>query len=296
MADMSLAVLDLGSSSFHLMVAQPDGQGGLVRVLDRKRMVRLAASTFTGGFIDDDACHRGLDAVGELLACAHAHGAPQVVAVATSAIREARNGVAFAQRVRHRFGVDVEILSGEDEVRLTYAGAASALNEPARRVAVIDLGGGTLELAAGHGARLLAVHSLPCGVLRLRDEPPAAIVETLLAHAGSPIDSILEHEPSVLVFTSGTARALAALAGARELTRAAIARLATRLRGRDAAGLLALGVDPARTDTVAAGAVMMSALVERAGFTRATVVERALPEGVLLRTLAAETATRARAA
>src|SRR5215470_10572784 len=125
---MKLGVLDLGSNSFHLLVARVDGDE-IVPLDKHKKMVRLGAGTLRHGRLDADAMTRGLAAIAEL-------------------------------------GVDIEVLSGDEEGRLIYRGASTG--ESGRR-AVVDIGGGSVELVAGDGAEPRIVHSLPLGVLRLRE-------------------------------------------------------------------------------------------------------------------------------
>src|SRR5262245_15630450 len=141
---MRLGVLDLGSNSFHLTAFWRTSTA-LVPRQEGRRIVRLGAAIREGA-IEVLAFSRGLDAMGELLG--ELEQPCPVVAVATSAIREARNGAAFCQAVARRYGIEVEVLSGEEEARLTYAGAR-VFAGPTGRLAVVDLGGGSLEMASG---------------------------------------------------------------------------------------------------------------------------------------------------
>jgi exopolyphosphatase/pppGpp-phosphohydrolase len=130
---MLLGALDLGSNSFHLLVARLNRRGRFEKVVGRKATLRLEQAVAASGRIPPEIFARALDAVGELLAVAREYGATDVVVAGTSALREAENGTAFGLAVRARFGVGVEILSGEDEGRLVYDGARSWMSEqPAR--------------------------------------------------------------------------------------------------------------------------------------------------------------------
>src|SRR5262249_58307991 len=144
---VKLGVLDLGSNSFHLLVAKVEA--GAIEPLDKhKKMVRLGAGTLRSGRLDAETMRRGLDAVAELAARARTKGAKNVVAVATSALRDSANRAEFIERARKQSDIEIEILSGEDEGRLIYLGAS----EGARgRRAVGDIGGGSGEIIAGHG-------------------------------------------------------------------------------------------------------------------------------------------------
>ena len=148
---MRLGALDLGSNSFHLLVARVDGRGRFQKVTGRKAMLRLEEAVAASGRIQPELFASALDAVGELIAVAREHDADDVILAGTSALREAENGAAFAAAVRARHGVPVEILSGEEEGRLVYHGARSRIDELPTRVAVLDLGGGSVEAAVGDG-------------------------------------------------------------------------------------------------------------------------------------------------
>src|SRR5215470_12535171 len=121
---MKLGVLDLGSNSFHLLVARVDGDE-IVPLDKHKKMVRLGAGTLRRGRLDADAMTRGLAAIAELGERAREQGAHTIVAVATSALREAQNGREFIDRARAESGIDIEILSGDEEGRLIYRGAST---------------------------------------------------------------------------------------------------------------------------------------------------------------------------
>src|SRR4051812_45306636 len=164
---MLLGALDLGSNSFHLLVARLNRRGRLEKVVGRKATIRLEQAVAASGRIPPETFARALEAVGELLGVAREYGAEDVVVAGTSALREAENGTAFGLAVRARFGVGVEILSGEDEGRLVYEGARSRMSELPERVGVIDLGGGSAEVAVGDGESCGYARSLPLGFLRL---------------------------------------------------------------------------------------------------------------------------------
>ncbi len=297
---MKLGVLDLGSNSFHLLVARVDGDA-IVPIDRHKKMVRLGAGTLRQGRIDADAMRRGLEAIAELSARARDGGARTLVAVATSALREARNAAELIDRARADSGIDIEVLSGEEEGRLIYRGAS--LGMPGRH-AVVDIGGGSVEIVAGVAAEPRVGHRLPLGVLRLResmvpedgyvsDRTAEAIAAAVRAAAAGAVQAVRAFVPERLVFTSGTARTIARLAqqlagpvfSEDRLRCEAIARLVVILTKLKPSGLVSLGVETGRTDTIAVGAVVMHTLVELFGFPAVPVSERALREGVALREL-----------
>lgn len=293
---MRHAVLDLGSNSFHLLLADVDRAGTITKVGSVKEMVRLGAGTLTTGVIDDAAFRRALTSV--LRFVEHA-GDARLHAVATSAIREARNGPDFVAAVRDKTGVVVEVLTGAEEARLAYLGARSALPDLRGQLGVIDIGGGSIELAVGEHDRCVFSASLPLGVLRLRDVVGGsgrvmaeAVARLIRTRASAAVEGMLAWRPATCVFTSGTARALLAIAGRLRLanradlrlTRAVAARLAAVLPEMDREELEGLDVPEGRLDTIAPGAVVVSSLLDLLE-TDALVSPCSLREGVIVRSL-----------
>src|SRR4029077_6357815 len=131
--------------SFHLIVSHVN-PGGRMEILDRaKEMVRFG-ETLKSGMISPDVFRRGLDALRSLKRMADRHQPDALVAVATSAVREAQNGGEFVRAARDEVGVDIQVIRGQEEARLIYLGARGALDLDGRRVALFDLGGGSLEV------------------------------------------------------------------------------------------------------------------------------------------------------
>ena len=216
---MRIGVLDLGSNTFHLLMAHVDGRGDIVKLGSLKKTLKLGAEVAPGGVIGENAWNRAMAAIDDLMGFARPFECP-VIAVATSVFRDAANGRAFAESVRLRFGVPVELLSGTEEARLSYLGATSELATPGR-VAVVDVGGGSVQFTVGEGERCLYARSLPLGVLRLREGLRAeatdgrngalAIARRLRSEARSVADDVNALAPETLVFASGTARTVASL-------------------------------------------------------------------------------------
>lgn len=300
---MNLAVLDLGSNSFHLSVFASSDRAVLAPRRELRSAVQLGAS-LRDGHIDGAGFARGLLAIQTLLAELR-RGDPvcPVVAVATSAIRDAVNGRGFCDEVERRHGIAVDVLSGRDEARLAFLGARLFAG-PAGRLAVVDLGGGSLELASGPASDPDIADSQPLGVIRLRDlhvkpggtldvhacDRVAAAVRFAAAEGAR---AVWNRHPERLAFTSGTARALGTLAdelglrgaGSGELTANVLGRLVQVLAQFRPIDLPALGVDESRSDTIAIGAVVLHTMMELLGFERALVSPLALREGVALREL-----------
>lgn len=293
---MVLSVLDLGSNSFHLVTyrvrERRRGRDQLEKRSSAKEMCRLGSSIGDGS-IDDDAWRRGMSALDRLVRRARAEAADRFVAVATSALRDADNGAAFCRAARRRHGLAIDVLSGEEEARLVYLGARETLPRRLERAAVIDVGGGSAEIAAGDRAACRVAVCLPLGVLRLRDLGADRVAAHVRTTARDAMARVAALEPERVVMTSGSARRLAGLAlglglrrdDERELTREAIAgvvRVVPRLAPRD---LEALGVEEGRRDTILHGAIAYHTLLELGGFDGARVAQGGLREGVALREL-----------
>ncbi len=177
---MKIAALDAGSHSFHLIVAEV-GPSGTHRIIDRsKEIVRIGEETLRTRVIPDDSFARGLAALARLRCFSDAHAPEAFVAVATQAIRAANNGAAFVKAARERVGVELRTVTGDEEARLVYLGARQSLDlTRGRRVALFDLGGGSLEALVADDKRILFTRSLPVGGIPLaeswlRGEPPNA--------------------------------------------------------------------------------------------------------------------------
>ncbi len=299
---MRIAALDIGSNSFHLIVSHVN-PGGRMEILDRaKEMVRFG-ETLKDGMITPDVFRRGLDALRSLKRIADRHQPDALVAVATSAVREAQNGGEFVRAVRDELGIDIRVIRGTEEAHLIYLGARNALDLAGRRVALFDVGGGSTELILADARECYFTISLKLGVLRLRDEwqtadPPSA---REVAALGDRVRSALE--PAIarvramgfdfVALTSGTAFALAGLAarasnGAggggppRVLTFRSLFEVERKLLSLSNADRAKLpGLDARRADTIIPGAVLLRAIFELSGADHATLCEPALREGIV---------------
>jgi exopolyphosphatase / guanosine-5'-triphosphate,3'-diphosphate pyrophosphatase len=296
---MILAALDLGSNSFHLLVALTDGISELSKVGSHKEVLRLGSVVQLHGQLTDDAFQNALGCVQRSAAVAAELGAEKLLAVATSALRDARNGRAFCDACADRFGVSIELVSGDEEARLAYLGARSALKLTTGRVLVADIGGGSVELAAGEGAHCDTVQSLQLGFLRLSHA-------FRLGEAGGAVRMARyvqrECEKArwqlgrfdTLLLSGGTARAIGKLLGGGIAGASAgqVLKLCEELSTSSPEALLKRGVDRHRAQSLAAGAAVTAGLVAGFGQREVRISPRGLREGVVLRELSRR-ATRA---
>ncbi len=306
---MRLAAIDLGTNMIRLLVA--DAAGGDWRAVDQaQRVTRLGEGQEPGGALRPGPMARTLDTVVELVRRAEAAGAARVRITATSAVREAANRAPFVTRLESATGRAVEVLTGEDEARLTLLGVRSGLPGLAEPFVVLDIGGGSTELALARDGRLERAVSLRLGVVALagRHAPDGRVAPASLAALRDEITARLHQEipeaiaaagARCLVGTAGTVTTLAALdlglvaydaarVQGHTLTRAAIGRLLERLAALTHAERGALpSLEPGRADLIVPGTVICLAAMSRVGFDVLTVSDRGLREGILCEILSA---------
>jgi exopolyphosphatase/guanosine-5'-triphosphate,3'-diphosphate pyrophosphatase len=217
---MRVAVVDIGTNSTRLLVAEVED--GRVEELDRRTTVtRLGEGLEASGRLSDVAMERVSAALAEYREAIDSHGAGPVVAVATSAMRDAANGPEFRGEIERRFGIDAQTISGDEEARLTFLGATAG-RDPSRDTLVIDIGGGSTEYVTGRPGGDPDFHvSTQMGSVRhterhLHDDPPTGQqLEALERDARAIVDA--EVPPDVRervdagIAVAGTATSLAAI-------------------------------------------------------------------------------------
>ncbi|MCX5746083.1 MAG: hypothetical protein NT062_26700 [Proteobacteria bacterium] len=257
---MRSAVIDLGSNTFHLLIADVDAFGIRRVLFDHKIAVRLGEQAFAQGRIPDEAYARGLAAIDELRA--HADGYPLRI-VATGVFRETSNAAAFLADVCARMNVAIELLTTWDEARLTWIGVSAELAGSHGKLAVIDLGGGSLECVIGTTA-VERAHGLPLGVLRLRDLGPEAVRQAARA-----------------LLKLGQRQGLVA-DDQRHVWRRTLGDLARTLAPLRPDALARLEVDPSRFDTIGTGAIVLHTALELLNRPMAYIARSAVREGALI--------------
>src|SRR2546422_4012523 len=167
---MKIAAIDLGSNSIHMVIVEVNASGAF-RVVDREaEMVRLGSGTLATGFLPEAAMQRAMAILKAFRRLAEIHGVEKVLAVATSAIREARNGEDFLDRIGRKIGIHPRAIPGEEEARLIYLAALHSIHLGGRRALVADIGGGSLELALGRGKEVVFTASEKLGALRMSEQ------------------------------------------------------------------------------------------------------------------------------
>lgn len=287
-------VIGLYSHAFQFVRACVQGDQIYERA-EHERVVQLGEMAFRSGFIDGPAWERGMQAVSELhrLACATAS---PTAAVATGVFRDAWNGRAFLDEVREKLGLRIELLSERAEAELVFRGARLGASELERAV-VIDIGSGSINVAAGDAADLQIARSFPYGVHRLAGllgdarmlcSASARAIGRCVRDALAPtVRESRRLRPEQIVLTGAAARRLAKLCGnpggGCEIDRIQLAALIRWLGGRSPAMLVEDGMPAGEAETIAAGAVMVATVLDLCDVTRATVSKGGLSEGVLVR-------------
>jgi exopolyphosphatase/guanosine-5'-triphosphate,3'-diphosphate pyrophosphatase len=315
---LRLAILDVGSNTVHLVVVDGQSDGTFVPVARERETLRLAEAAFPTMLLPEQAVERLTDTVARMRTRADELHADALVGFATSAIREARNGVDALGRVRETTGVAVAVLPGVEEARLTFLAARRWTAFSARRLLVVDIGGGSLEVAAGDGDRPEIAESLPLGATRLsrrfvRTDPvdPDELV-ALRVHAltllGPLAERIRGHDHEVVCATSKTFRNLGELARALPeaptpphafgfagidgqtapvLTREALDVVAGYLAATTARQRSRLaGLDGLRAGNVVAGSQVAALVMQAFGLRQLVLAPWALREGVIVEELA----------
>jgi exopolyphosphatase/guanosine-5'-triphosphate,3'-diphosphate pyrophosphatase len=305
---MRLGVLDVGSNTVHLLVMDAHTGGRPLPAYSHKAELRLAELLGPDGrAIREDGVRRLIGTVREALQVAEDKGCEEVLPFATSAVREAANSEEVLARVAAETGVALSVLSGDDEARITFLAARRWLGWSAGRLLLLDIGGGSLEVACGLDEEPDAAVSLPLGAGRLThgrlpgDPPDAEAVRALRKHIRAEIgravaDFTRVGPPDRVVGTSKTFKQLARLCGAarsadgpyvpRGLERGALAAWLPRLAAMTTAERARLpGVSEGRARQLLAGALVADAALDLFGVDRLDLCPWALREGLILRKL-----------
>ena len=304
---MRLGVLDVGSNTVHLLVVDAYQGARPVPAYSHKAELRLGDHLDSGNRLSKDCAVQLRSFVDEALREAEDKGVHQLLAFATSAVRDAVNGDEILAQVEAETKVHIRVLTGQDESRLTFLAARRWFGWSTGRLLMLDIGGGSLEIASGVDEEPDVAVSLPLGAGRLTrdwlagDPPTADEVRRLRKHVRAEIaataGTVMRHgRPNRAVATSKTFRQLARISGAapssdgpyvkRILHHSDVTALAERLSRTSAADRAQLaGVSRSRAPQLAAGAIVADAAMDLFGLRELEVCPWALREGVILRRL-----------
>ncbi|MDT0392948.1 Ppx/GppA phosphatase family protein [Streptomyces sp. DSM 41921] len=304
---MRLGVLDVGSNTVHLLVVDAHPGACPLPAHSHKAELRLAQLLDADGAIGPAGVDRLVSVVHRALQAAEDKGVEDLLPFATSAVREARNADEVLARVRAETGVELQVLTGEEEARLTFLAARRWFGWSAGKLLVLDIGGGSLEIAYGMDEEPDAAASLPLGAGRLTagwlpgDPPAPDDVRALRRHVRTEIARTVGEfsrlgAPDHVVATSKTFKQLARIAGAarsaegpyvqRELKRESVESWVPKLSGMTERERSELpGVSEGRAGQLLAGALVAEAAMDLFGVERVEICPWALREGVILRRL-----------
>ncbi|MGJ4843279.1 Ppx/GppA phosphatase family protein [Leifsonia sp. Le1] len=304
---MRLGVLDVGSNTIHLLVVDAHPGARPIPAATHKSVLRLMRYITADGAISDEGCQAILDAIASAMRVAEQEGIEELLPFATSAIREASNGPELLARITAETGVDLQVLSGEDEAKLTFLAVRRWSGWSAGDLLLFDIGGGSLEIASGRDEYPDIAVSVPLGAGRstigfLHDDPPTAPqVDALRMHARSVLQDAVSQFGSRasgghVVGTSKTIRSLARLAGSTApgpggterslLKRSELSDWVPRLAQLPADARTALpGITADRTFQIVAGGVVLRETMRAFGVDELEVCPWALREGIILRYL-----------
>ncbi|MGW2563817.1 Ppx/GppA phosphatase family protein [Streptomyces sp. NPDC001514] len=304
---MRLGVLDVGSNTVHLLVVDAHPGARPLPAHSHKAELRLAELLEGDGAIGPEGVDRLIATIMDALQAAEDKGCEDILPFATSAVREAANADQVLDRVRTVTGVDLTVLTGEEEARLTFLAARRWFGWSAGKLLALDIGGGSLEIAFGIDEEPDAAVSLPLGAGRLTsamlpDDPPdPQDVRALRRHARAQIARTVGEfsrfgKPDHVVGTSKTFKQLARIAGAarsaegvyvqRELSRASLEEWVPKLAAMTATQRATLpGVSEGRSAQLLAGALVAEGAMDLFGVDELEICPWALREGVILRRL-----------
>ncbi|MEU5309294.1 Ppx/GppA phosphatase family protein [Streptomyces sp. NPDC021562] len=304
---MRLGVLDVGSNTVHLLVVDAHPGARPLPAHSHKSELRLAQLLDGNGAIGPDGVEKLVAVVKDALQAAEDKGVEDLLPFATSAVREASNADDVLARVQAETGVELQVLTGAEEARLTFLAVRRWFGWSAGKLLVLDIGGGSLEVAYGIDEEPDTAVSLPLGAGRLTagwlpgDPPAADDIRALRRHVRAEIARTVGEfsrfgAPDHVVATSKTFKQLARIAGAarsaeglyvqRELKRNSLETWVPRLAAMNTAQRAALpGVSEGRANQLVAGALVAEAAMDLFGVESVEVCPWALREGVILRRL-----------
>jgi exopolyphosphatase/guanosine-5'-triphosphate,3'-diphosphate pyrophosphatase len=308
---MILAGIDIGTNTLRLLVAET-GPDSFHEIYADRKITRLGQDLDLNGMLTSEAQDRALKALGYFSEKIRRHAALQTAAIGTSALRNASNSSTFIQAVKKKTGIDVRVISGEEEARLTLLGVAHSLTGDGRQKKinsltsslVIDIGGGSTEIISTHLGKTPIIVSLPLGAVYLTErcikhDPPIAEEVTLLRRmVREKLDRhaamIQPDLDGILVGTAGTITTLAAIDQGLEgydparinrsaLTSDSIDKIIDTLSMSSLAERKMIrGLEPGREDIIFAGAIILQEIMRRYGYTSMLVSDWGLREGIVL--------------
>ncbi len=303
---MKIAVVDIGTNSTRLLLAEVGDDGAITELARRSEVTRLGVGVDASGVLSEQAMARVFATLDDYSAMIDAlGGADQRRAVLTSATRDAANGAAFTEQVAERYGLDAQVIAGEQEARLSFLGATSGHDAgDERQLVVVDIGGGSTEMIVGHGRQVGFHVSTQLGVVRqserhLHSDPPAAgELQALHDDAAAVISAAVPQDErsrvETMVAVAGTATSIAAIdlqlepydplkVQGHQVSLNRCREIAERMASMpEAERRNVVGLHPERAATILAGGQILISAIEAFGLDHVEVSEHDILYGVAL--------------
>lgn len=297
--------VDIGTNAVRLLVVRINPNLSYAIISQEKEVIRLGEAEFKDNLLKPQAIERAVFVCGKFVALAKTYGATDIVAVGTSAIREANNKEEFLEKLFHETGLNVKVISGEEEARLIYLGVVSGIDIGEEKAIFFDLGGGSTEIAIGDQRKLYYVQSLRMGAIRLTTQfigegwmgpvPPSTYkqMKSYVCQNISKLKATIQECGARRAWgSSGTIINLAEIEskmfkkngnGSTYLTRKNLKKLASTLCTLPLDERRKIpGINPDRADIILAGAAIMEALMEELGLEQICVSHKELRDGLLV--------------
>jgi len=300
--------VDVGTNAVRLLVVRINPNFTYTVISQEKEVIRLGEQEFKDNLLKPEAMERTIFVCGKFVNLAKTYGATNIIAVGTSAIREASNQSEFLENLFKRTGLNVHVISGKEEARLIYLGVASGIDIGEKKAIFVDLGGGSTEVAIGDQYKLYYTHSLMLGAIRLTSQfigegwnSPIPIstykqMKTYVSNHVSKVKTVVKECGARRAYgSSGTIINLAEIAnkiqkkngngnvGKLVLTRKNLKKLAITLCSLPLEERKELpGINPYRADIIVAGAAIIEALMEDFGLEEICVSHKELRDGLLV--------------
>lgn len=303
-----VAVIDVGTNAIRLMVAEaaPDGEYRVLR--EAREMTRLGSGLQVVHQLSEDSMERSLEAIGEMKAITDELRAGEMRVIATSAVREASNGPEFCAEAQRRLGLRIEVITAEEEARLAFASACGHFPLEGRRAAVVDIGGGSVEIVLSQGTVIEHTFSLPLGAIRLTErfghsDPWRSEDQNTLREEIDRVIQLHVSQPllpfEIMIGSGGTFTTLGEMIhmqreGPRKtvhgfvLTRMEVEDVLHRLFRTTLSERRQIpGLNPERADIIVAGAAVAAGIAKTLDIQRIQVNERGIRDGLLRSMIAA---------
>jgi exopolyphosphatase/guanosine-5'-triphosphate,3'-diphosphate pyrophosphatase len=305
-----LSAIDIGTNSFHLVVAQINDKGRFKILTREKEVVRLGKSSKDMKYISEEAKERGIAALKRFKLISDSFNAGRIRAVATSAVREAVNREEFINEASEKTGINVEVVSGFEEARLIYLGVLQALPVFKKKILLVDIGGGSTEFLIGLKGDVIFADSVKIGAVRLTEgffsegKFKTSLIDSARMYARSVLNPLIrrikECSYEMIVGTSGTITNLGSMIYSvkQELddeatlnnftyTASDLNNIVKKIfRCGDSSQTARIpGLDTSRADIITAGSIILEQIFTELSIRQITLSSFALREGIILDTI-----------